>query len=84
MKIGITCHPTHGGSGVVATELAMALAERGHEVHVVAYERPFRLHELRGVTFHRVNVSEYPLFRYPPHDLCLANKLAEEIGRAHV
>ncbi|MHB1157092.1 MAG: N-acetyl-alpha-D-glucosaminyl L-malate synthase BshA [Phycisphaerales bacterium] len=77
MKIAITCHPTQGGSGVVATELAMALAQRGHEVHVVAYERPFRLHELPGVTFHRVNVSDYPLFRYPPHDLCLANKLAE-------
>lgn len=77
MKIAISCHPTHGGSGVVATELALALADRGHEMHVVSYERPFRLPEHPGVQFHRVNVSDYPLFRYPPHDLTLANLLAE-------
>lgn len=77
MKIAISCHPTHGGSGVVATELAMALADREHEVHVVSYERPFRLRDRDDIHFHQVNVSEYPLFRYPPHDLTLANLLAE-------
>ncbi len=77
MKIAITCHPTHGGSGVVATELAMALAERGHELHVVSYERPIRLAESSNIHFHRINVSDYPLFRYPPHDLTLANVLAD-------
>jgi len=77
MKIAVSCHPTHGGSGVVATELALALADRGHQLHVVSYERPFRLPDHPGVTFHRVNVSDYPLFRYPPHDLTLANLLAD-------
>lgn len=77
MKIAISCHPTYGGSGVVATELAMALAERGHDMHVVSCERPFRLKDRDDITFHRVNVSEYPLFKYPPHDLTLANLLAE-------
>jgi N-acetyl-alpha-D-glucosaminyl L-malate synthase BshA len=77
MRIAISCHPTQGGSGVVATELALALAERGHEMHVVSYERPFRLADRPNICFHRVNVSEYPLFKYPPHDLTLANLLAE-------
>jgi len=81
MKIAITCHPSQGGSGIVATELAMALAERGHEVHLAAFTRPFRLPPESAVRFHQVNVSDYPLFRYPPHDLCLANKLVEIIGR---
>jgi L-malate glycosyltransferase len=62
---------------VVATELAGALAQRGHEVHVVSYERPVRLNDHPNVMFHRVNVSDYPLFKYPPHDLTLANVLAE-------
>ena len=82
MKIAISCHPTQGGSGVVATELAVALAARGHEIHVVSYERPFRLHRAPNVHFHRVNVSEYPLFKFPPHDLTLANLLAE-VAIAH-
>jgi len=77
MRIAICCHPTQGGSGVVATELALALAARGHEMHVVSYERPFRLNDVPNVYFHRVNVNEYPLFKYPPHDLTLANLLAE-------
>lgn len=76
MKIAISCHPTQGGSGVVATELAMALAQRNHQVHVVSYERPFRLGRHDNLHFHKVNVTDYPLFRYPPHDLNLANKLA--------
>ncbi len=77
MKIAITCHPTQGGSGVVATELAIALAKRNHEVHIISCERPFRLGKNTDIHFHKVNVSDYPLFRYPPHDICLANKIAE-------
>ncbi|MHC4605625.1 MAG: N-acetyl-alpha-D-glucosaminyl L-malate synthase BshA [Planctomycetota bacterium] len=79
MKIAISCHPTQGGSGVVATELAAALAKRGHKVHLVAYEEPFRLRRGNGIAFHAVNVLDYPLFRYPPHDLSLANKLANVV-----
>ena len=77
MKIAISCHASQGGSGVVATELAMALADRGHEVHIVACTRPFRYEENSGVRFHKVNIPDYPLFRYPPHDLSLANRLAQ-------
>jgi len=77
MKIAITCHPTQGGSGVVATEIAEALVRHGHEVHLVASSKPFRLHDGTGVKFHDIDVPVYPLFKCPPHDLCLANKLAE-------
>ena len=76
MKIVISCHPTQGGSGIVATELATALVRRGHQVHLAACERPYRLADDSGVIFHRVNVPDYPLFRFPPHDLSLANKIA--------
>ena len=76
MKIAISCHPTQGGSGIVATELATALARRGHQVHLAACQRPYRLTEESGVIFHLVKVPDYPLFRDPPHDLSLANKLA--------
>jgi len=76
MKIVVSCHATQGGSGIVATELATALACRGHEVHLVACVRPYRLVEDSGVIFHLVKVPDYPLFRYPPHDLSLANKIA--------
>jgi N-acetyl-alpha-D-glucosaminyl L-malate synthase BshA len=76
MKIAISCHTTQGGSGIVATELATALVRRGHEVHLVACSRPFRLREDSGVHFHQCNVPDYPLFRFPPHDLALANKLS--------
>jgi N-acetyl-alpha-D-glucosaminyl L-malate synthase BshA len=79
MRIAISCHPTTGGSGIVATELAMALSRRGHDIHMVSYARPLRLEEDSGVAFHQVNVVDYPLFKYPPHDLCLANKLAEVV-----
>ena len=79
MRIAISCHPTQGGSGVVATELAMGLAGRGHEVHMVAVDRPFRLAADTPVHFHPVTVADYPLFKHPPHDLCLANKLAEVV-----
>lgn len=77
MRIAISCHTTQGGSGIVATELATALARRGHSVHLAASVRPFRLSEDSGVTFHPIQAFEYPLFRYPPDDLSLANKLAQ-------
>ncbi len=80
MKIAMACHPTHGGSGVVAAELGMRLAARGNEVHFVSYERPFRLDPLtRGIHFHEVEVSSYPLFRYPPYALALANELLQVV-----
>jgi len=78
LRIGIACWPTFGGSGAVATELGIALADHGHEVHFITYAPPFRLDTLRrDITFHRVSVSAYPLFRYPPYDLALASRLAE-------
>jgi N-acetyl-alpha-D-glucosaminyl L-malate synthase BshA len=79
MKIVFSCHPTLGGSGIVATELATALARRGHQVHLAACKRPYRLRNDSGVVFHKVSIPEYPLFMYPPHDLSLANKLAEVV-----
>jgi N-acetyl-alpha-D-glucosaminyl L-malate synthase BshA len=85
LRIGVACWPTFGGSGAVATELGLALAERGHEVHFVTYAPPFRLGRLRcNVRFHQVSVSAYPLFRYPPYDLALASKLAEVAEDAHL
>jgi N-acetyl-alpha-D-glucosaminyl L-malate synthase BshA len=78
VKIGITCYPTYGGSGAVATELGIALAARGHEVHFIAYEQPFRLPVfVPRVTFHEVSLGQYPLFQYPPYDLALAVKMHE-------
>jgi N-acetyl-alpha-D-glucosaminyl L-malate synthase BshA len=76
VKVGITCYPTYGGSGAVATELGIALAERGHQVHFITYEHPFRLpHFVPGVTFHEVSIGNYPLFEYPPYDLALAVRM---------
>src|ERR1700689_470855 len=78
MKIGITCYPTYGGSGVVATELGVELAERGHEIHFISYAQPIRLTELHpNIHYHEVDVSRYPLFEYPPYDLALATRMAE-------
>jgi N-acetyl-alpha-D-glucosaminyl L-malate synthase BshA len=78
MKIGITCYPTYGGSGVVATELGIELAQRGHEVHFITYAPPFRLTEPQpNIHYHEVEVSQYPLFEYPPYDLALATRMAE-------
>lgn len=78
MKIGITGYPTYGGSGVVATELGLELAQRGHEIHFISYAQPIRL---RGqephIHYHEVEVSRYPLFEYPPYDLALATRMAE-------
>lgn len=83
MKIGITCYPTYGGSGAVATELGIALAERGHEVHFITYQQPFRLPNfLPRVWFHEVEVGRYPLFEYPPYDLALAVRM-HEVVRDH-
>src|SRR6516225_2630037 len=78
MKIGITCYPTYGGSGIVATELGLELAYRGHEVHFISYSQPIRLTEpLPNIHYHEVAVSRYPLFEYPPYDLALATRMAE-------
>ncbi len=78
MKIGITCYPTYGGSGVVATELGKALAERGHEIHFVSSSLPFRLSHVAGnIFFHEVNVQSYPLFDYPPYTLSLTSKMVD-------
>ncbi len=78
MKIGITCYPTYGGSGVVATELGIELARRGHQVHFISYSQPIRLTEPHpNIHFHEVEVSRYPLFEYPPYDLALATRMAE-------
>lgn len=78
MKIGITCYPTYGGSGVVATELGIELAAAGHEVHFITYSQPFRLTgREHGIFYHEVPVSNYPLFEYPPYDLALATRMSE-------
>jgi N-acetyl-alpha-D-glucosaminyl L-malate synthase BshA len=83
VKIGITCYPTYGGSGAVATELGIALAARGHEVHFITYQQPFRLPNfLPRIFFHEVDVGRYPLFEYPPYDLALAVRM-HEVVRAH-
>jgi len=81
MKIGITCYPTYGGSGVVATELGKELANRGHDVHFISYALPIRLTMGDRVHFHEVEVLTYPLFEYPPYDLVLATKMAEVMTR---
>lgn len=80
MKIGIVCYPTFGGSGVVATELGKALAEKGHEVHFITYSSPVRLDFLsENLYYHEVAVSDYPLFDYPPYELVLASKLVDVV-----
>jgi len=80
LKIGITCYPTYGGSGAIATELGIALAERGHEIHFITYRQPFRLPSfLPRVFFHEVDVGRYPLFEFPPYDLALAVRMHEVV-----
>lgn len=82
MKIGIVCYPTFGGSGVVATELGMALADKGHEVHFITYNQPVRLDYLsHKLHFHRVLVEEYPLFEYQPYELALSTKMVEVVKK---
>ena len=82
MKIGIVCYPTFGGSGVVATELGMALAKKGHEVHFITYNHPVRLdfisHKLH---FHQVVIEEYPLFQYQPYELALSSKMVDVVKK---
>jgi N-acetyl-alpha-D-glucosaminyl L-malate synthase BshA len=78
MKIGITCYPTYGGSGVVATELGIELAARGHEIHFISYAMPIRLSSAHErIYFHEVEVTSYPLFDHPPYTLALATKMFE-------
>jgi L-malate glycosyltransferase len=80
MKVGITCYPTYGGSGAIATELGIALAQRGHEIHFITYQQPFRLPSfLPRIFFHEVDVGRYPLFEYPPYDLALAVRMHEVV-----
>ena len=80
MKIAIVCYPTFGGSGVVATELGLALSERGHEVHFITYKQPVRLEVLNSkLHFHEVNVPDYPLFHYQPYQLALSSKLVDTV-----
>lgn len=83
MRIGITCYPTYGGSGIVATELGLELARRDHEVHFISYANPIRLDpDTPNVFYHEVEVSTYPLFQYPPYSLALASRMAE-VAEAH-
>lgn len=80
LKIGITCYPSVGGSGVIATELGKMLAERGHEIHFITSSVPFRLNKIYPtITFHQVEVNSYSVFQYAPYDIALANKMAEVI-----
>ena len=80
LRIGIVGYPTFGGSGVVATELGMALAEQGHEIHFITYSQPVRLNRInKNIRFHEVNVSDYPLFVYPPYELVLASKMVDVV-----
>jgi N-acetyl-alpha-D-glucosaminyl L-malate synthase BshA len=84
MKIGITCYPTYGGSGVVATELGMELASRGHEIHFISYAPPFRLATGDRLFFHEVEIASYPLFDHPPYALALAVKMQEVAQQAEL
>ncbi len=85
MRIGITCYPTYGGSGVVATELGIYLAQAGHEVHFISYAIPYRLNQFqKNLYFHEVEVLEYPVFQYPPYSLALASKIVEVAEFVHL
>jgi N-acetyl-alpha-D-glucosaminyl L-malate synthase BshA len=78
LNIGIICYPTVGGSGVIATELGKAMAEAGHQIHFISYDKPFRLNKKsNNIFFHKVAISNYPLFKYPPFEFNLASKIAE-------
>lgn len=80
MKIAIVCYPTYGGSGIIATELGIELANRGHEIHFITYKQPVRLAYLsRNIHYHQVIIQEYPLFHYQPYELALSSKLANTI-----
>lgn len=78
MRIGITCYPSHGGSGVVATELGKLLAENGHQIHFITYDMPFRLGNFhQNIFYHEVEANQYALFKFPPYDLALASRMAQ-------
>ena len=80
MKIGIVCYPTYGGSGVIATELGLGLARKGHEIHFITYRRPVRLaHFQENVFYHEVDNEDYPLFEYPPYDTALTSKIVDVV-----
>src|SRR3954453_19577740 len=82
LKIGITCYPTVGGSGVVATELGKMLAEKGHEIHFISSSIPFRLNRIyHNIFYHQVEVNQYSVFQFPPYDIALASKMAEVANR---
>ena len=81
MKIGITCYPSMGGSGIIATELGIMLAERGHDIHFITSNIPFRIRKpLPNITFHQVEVNQYAVFQYAPYDITLSTKIAEVIN----
>lgn len=80
MKIGIVCYPTFGGSGVLATELGMALSGKGHEIHFISYQQPVRLHFHPNICYHEVSVPKYPLFDYPPYETALTSTLVNVIN----
>ncbi|GAB2549269.1 N-acetyl-alpha-D-glucosaminyl L-malate synthase BshA [Rufibacter soli] len=85
MKIGIVCYPTFGGSGVVATELGKALADKGHKVHFITYSQPARLDSFNeNLFYHEVNIPNYPLFQYPPYELALASKMVDIVQFEHL
>ncbi|MBK7851850.1 MAG: N-acetyl-alpha-D-glucosaminyl L-malate synthase BshA [Bacteroidetes bacterium] len=85
MKIGILCYPTFGGSGVVATELGKALAEKGHKIHFITYSQPVRLeHFTENVFFHEVSVADYPLFEFAPYETALTSKLVDVASFEHL
>ena len=85
MRIGITCYPTYGGSGIVATELGLELATRGHEIHFITYANPIRLDpSIPRIHYHEVEVSNYPLFQYPPYSLALASRMADVAESYHL
>ncbi len=85
MKIGIICYPTYGGSGVVATELGKSMGAKGHKVHFISYDQPARLDFFsENLFYHEVNVSEYPLFKYPPYEIALSSKIVEIVKSAEL
>jgi len=85
MKIAMSCYPTYGGSGVIASELGIKLAEKGHEIHFISYSLPFRLQKYRrNIFFHKVEVPKYPLFEYPPYALALTAKMVEVVEKERI
>jgi len=86
LNIAIVCYPTFGGSGVVATELGIALSSRGHEIHFITYHQPVRLEALQhpNIHFHEVNIPDYPLFKYQPYELALSSRLVDVIQNSQI